>query len=395
MLRLNESSWGPEEFNAIRSCVDSDSFTMGEAVAEFELNFAEWLGSKFAIMVNSGSSANLLAASVLSFLSGSDKSMGTVIVPALSWSTTYYPWIQNGYRLSFVDINEENFNLDLTILEGKITKDVVGICVPHILGADAGIQQIMSLAKKYKIWVVEDTCESLGAIATKASRKKKLGTFGDFGTFSFFRSHHISTMEGGMLVTDDFEKYAVAKSMRAHGWGRDVPYSKILKNTNHNGWKDRFTFYVPGYNLRPLEMSGAIGNYQLKRLDSFVAHRKVNAVYFKKKMENIPQIVLQDQGEGGSWMAFAFLIKDNDSKKRDELVELLENNGVETRPIVAGNFLKQPVMTHLSTKSILDSSYPVADKLDSTGIMIANHGRDLTTELDFVLNLIVSYFEKN
>jgi CDP-6-deoxy-D-xylo-4-hexulose-3-dehydrase len=283
-LKLNESSWGPEEFDAIRSCVDADSFTMGYAVADFESNFAEWLGSKFAIMVNSGSSANLLAASVLSFLKGSDKSMGTVIVPALSWSTTYYPWIQNGYRLSFIDINEDNFNLDLTILEGKITQDVVGICVPHILGADAGIQQIMSLAKKYNIWVVEDTCESLGAIATKDSKNKKLGTFGDFGTFSFFRSHHISTMEGGMLVTDDFEKYALAKSMRAHGWGRDVPYSKILNNANRDDWKDRFTFYVPGYNLRPLEMSGAIGSHQLKRLDSFVANRKANAVYLKKKI---------------------------------------------------------------------------------------------------------------
>jgi len=395
MLRLNESSWGPEEFDAIRSCADADSFTMGHAVAEFESNFAEWLGSKFAIMVNSGSSANLLAASVLSFLNGTEKSMGTVIVPALSWSTTYYPWIQNGYRLSFVDINEENFNLDLRILEEKITKDVVGICVPHILGADAGIQQIMSLAKKHNIWVVEDTCESLGATVTEAGEKKKLGTFGDFGTFSFFRSHHISTMEGGMLVTDDFEKYAIAKSMRAHGWGRDIPNSKILKNTNHNGWKDRFTFYVPGYNLRPLEISGAIGNHQLKKIDSFIEYRKANASYFKKKLEKIPQIILQDQGEGGSWMAFAFLLKVNDSKKRDKLVEFLENNDVETRPIVAGNFLKQPVMTHLSAKSTLDINYPIADKLDSTGIMIANHGRDLTSEIDFVLNLIRSYFEKN
>jgi CDP-6-deoxy-D-xylo-4-hexulose-3-dehydrase len=393
MLRLNESSWGPEELQAINSCVLADTFTMGQAVAEFESNFAEWIGSKFAVMVNSGSSANLLAASVLAFLNGSGRPLGTVLVPVLSWSTTYYPWIQNGYHLSFIDINESDFNIDLTILEEKITPDVVGICVPHILGADAGIEKIIDLAKKHKLWVVEDTCESLGATSRASSNRKKLGTFGDFGTFSFFRSHHISTMEGGMVVTDDFEKYALAKSMRAHGWGRDIPYSKTLGNSNKGVWKEKFTFYVPGYNLRPLEMSGAIGNHQLKKLDHFIEHRKANARYLIRGIENIPQIILQDQGKSGSWMAFAFFLKINDSQERDGLVKMLESQGIETRPIVAGNFIRQPVMAHLSDRSIYDENYPVAEKLDESGIMIANHGRDLSTELDFVIGLIRSYFE--
>jgi CDP-6-deoxy-D-xylo-4-hexulose-3-dehydrase len=395
MLKLNESSWGPEEFEAIKSCMEADTFTMGQAVSQFESNFAEWIGSKFAVMVNSGSSANLLAASVLAFLNRGNRSMGTVLVPVLSWSTTYYPWIQNGFNLSFIDISEDSFNLNLSLLEERITPDVTGICVPHILGADAGIQEIMILAEKYNLWVVEDTCESLGASAKDSDIYQKLGTFGDFGTFSFFRSHHISTMEGGMLVTNDFEKYALAKSMRAHGWGRDIPYSKSLGNVSHDRWKDKFTFYVPGYNLRPLEMSGAIGDLQLKKLDSFIAHRKANADYFKQGIENIPQLILQNQGEGGSWMAFAFLLKNGDSKKRAGLVKLLESQGVETRPIIAGNFHQQPVMAHLRAKSVLNKNYPIAEKIDASGIMIANHGRDLTLELDFVLSLIGNYFEKN
>ena len=391
MLRLNESSWGLEEPLAIASCVDADTFTMGKAVADFESSFAEWIGSKFAVMVNSGSSANLLAASALSFLGGNREPLGTVLVPVLSWSTTYYPWIQNGYRLSFIDINESNLNMDLSILEKRITPDVVGICVPHILGADAGIERIIELAKKHNLWVVEDTCESLGA--TPNNSKKKLGTFGDFGTFSFFRSHHISTMEGGMLVTDDFEKYTLAKSMRAHGWGRDIPFSQTLGNKVGGGWKEKFTFYVPGYNLRPLEMSGAIGIQQLKKLDGFVEHRKANAHYLKKGIANIPQVVLQDQGENGSWMAFAFFLKSGSSQERDDLVKLLESHGVETRPIVAGNFVTQPVMVYIGDKSICDPGYPVAEKIDDSGIMIANHGRDLSKELDFVVGLIGRYFE--
>ena len=250
MLKLSESSWGVEEPDAIIECLRSDRTTMGEKVQKFENDFSEWNGSKYALMVNSGSSANLLIASTLSFLNPPQKNRNTVIVPALSWSTTYFPWIQAGYKLKFVDINLDNFNIDINILKTKISSDVIGICVPHILGQDAGLSEIKKISEEYGIWFIEDTCESLGGVAQINGIDHKLGTLGLAGTFSFFRSHHISTMEGGMLITNNPDVYAVAKSIRAHGWSREVPQNKYLNNLNgmiYQIFSRVFLSYSPRY----------------------------------------------------------------------------------------------------------------------------------------------------
>ena len=390
MLRLSESSWGEEEISAIQDCIAADRFTMGTSVARFEEEFAAWNGSKYAVMVNSGSSANLLAAQILSFESKSENDKGTVLVPSLSWSTTYFPWLQSGFKLAFVDIDVKTLNIDLSLLESSITNDCVGICVPHILGADAGIERILEIAKANNLWVVEDTCESLGALSNSKSKTRKLGTYGDFGTYSFFRSHHISTMEGGMLVTNDQERYHLAKSMRAHGWARDIPPSKVLGNSDSNGWKDKFKFYVPGFNLRPLEMSGAIGLQQLKKVDDFIEIRRRNAELFKSLLEPVSGIYLQEQGPEGSWMAFSLIL--SEAEKRDSLVSVLESAGVETRPVVTGNFIKQPVMQKIGSRVHLNSVYPNSEYVDSAGFMIANHGRDLTLELKEIALVVKKYF---
>jgi CDP-6-deoxy-D-xylo-4-hexulose-3-dehydrase len=391
MLRLSESSWGQEEISAIQECMDSDRFTMGPSVEKFENEFAAWNGSKYAVMVNSGSSANLLAAQVLSLQSEFEEEKGTVLVPALSWSTTYFPWIQSGYKLKFVDIDRCSFNIDLIDLESKITSDCVGICIPHILGADAGIEKIMDLAVTRGLWVVEDTCESLGGLVQNSSGNRKLGTLGDFGTYSFFRSHHISTMEGGMLVTNNFDQYILAKSMRAHGWARNIPPSPALGNVESDVWRDQFKFYIPGFNLRPLEMSGSIGLEQLKKLDKFLTLRRLNAEFFRKKLKSVGNINLQEQGDGGSWMAFAFTLTGELKESRDQLVSILESAGVETRPIVTGNFVNQPVMKKIASKVEVDYSYPNAEFVDKAGIMIANHGRDLTTEISRIASLLSDF----
>jgi dTDP-4-amino-4,6-dideoxygalactose transaminase len=391
MLRLSESSWGQEEISAIQECILSDRFTMGPSVEKFESEFALWNGSKYAVMVNSGSSANLLAAQVLGFQSEFEDGRGTVLVPALSWSTTYFPWVQSGYKLKFVDIDRRSYNVDLVDLESKITSDCVGICIPHILGADAGIEKIMDIAVARGLWVVEDTCESLGGQVQSTTKNLKLGTLGDFGTYSFFRSHHISTMEGGMLVTNNFDQYVLAKSMRAHGWARNISPSPVLGNLESDGWKDQFQFYVPGFNLRPLEISGAIGLEQIKKLDKFLKIRRSNADFFREKLESIADIHLQEQGFGGSWMAFAFTLTGELQESRDQLVSILESAGVETRPIVTGNFVNQPVMKRIASKVEVDHSYPNAEYVDKTGIMIANHGRDLTTEISRVASLLSDF----
>ena len=391
MLKLSESSWGPEELEAIQKCIDNDSFTMGKSVESFESEFAKWIGSKYAVMVNSGSSANLLAAATLSFLSDG-KPKGKVVVPALSWSTTYFPWIQMGYDLIFIDINKFSFNIEIPELEDVIDGTVSGICVPHILGADAGISKLKHIADKHGIWVVEDTCESLGATTTHKGVHKKLGTVGDIGTFSFFRSHHICTMEGGMLVTDDFDTFAVAKSLRAHGWGRGVPESKKLNNYVQNKWKHNFTFFTPGFNLRPLEMSGQIGLEQIKKLDLFIDYRRQNAKLLISKLKHVTGIRLQEQDKTGSWMAFAFILESKNSELRNLLVSELENEGIETRPIVTGNFVNQPVMSKIKDRITLVSDYSNAQFVDDYGFMIANHGRDLSEEIDILFSIFIKYF---
>ena len=249
---------------------------------------------------------------------------------------------------------------------------------------------IRSIANSHNLWVVEDACESLGGLAEKSSQKKKLGTFGIMGTYSFFRSHHISTMEGGMLVTDDFETYALAKSMRAHGWGRDVPDSVELGISRNDPWKEKFRFYVPGFNLRPLEMSGAIGSVQLRKLDEFISERRANAQFLQSRISEVAGISLQKQSLNGSWMAFAFCLNESFSESRGKLIENLERCGVETRPVVTGNFVNQPVIKKIRDSVSLKESYDFAEKIERCGFMIANHGRDLKQELERVVEIIQS-----
>ena len=379
MLKLNESSWSLQDFQAAHDCIDSDQHTMGARVEHFEKKFAEFVGSKYAVMVNSGSSANLLGVSSLKFIHPPEEDMGTVIVPALSWSTTYYPWIQNGYRLRFVDIDPKTFNIDLEAMEKAIDSSVVGICVPHILGADAGITEITRIAGENNIWVFEDTCESLGA-TPNSKLENKLGTYGLVGTYSFFRSHHISTMEGGMLVTNNQDIFHLARSKRAHGWGRNIPMGGILGIKETESWESKFKFYVDGYNLRPLEISGAIGVSQLTQLESFIEHRRSNAKFLNDCLFGNPNFQLQRQSESGSWMAFGLTVQTSRYSRR-EVVQKLEAAGVETRPIVTGNFLRQPVIQQILSTVDIARDYPGADFVHDNGIMFANHGRNLEKEL--------------
>jgi CDP-6-deoxy-D-xylo-4-hexulose-3-dehydrase len=385
MIKLGESSWGSEEIQAIQSCLDSDTLTMGSQVREFEIEFANFVGAKYALMVNSGSSANLLTAFVIRELRPVE-SRNTVIVPALSWATTYFPWIQAGYNLKFVDVDPINLNINKDDLRLALTDDVVGICMAHILGADAGISEVMFEAQKRNIWVVEDTCESLGALPLDSqSKSSMLGTFGLAGTYSFFRSHHISTMEGGMIVSDNRTFYEYCVAMRAHGWLRELPTQNSISEKEVDPWQAKFNFHLPGFNLRPLEMSGAVGLAQLSKLPSFLEFRRSNAKLLSKGLNTISGLRLQSQFEGGSWMAFAVNV-DPTIIDRSLILEVFYELGIETRPVVAGNFLQQPVMNSIKDKCIIASSYPGAERIHSNSFMFANHGRDMKLEISELVN---------
>ncbi|MDA8791728.1 DegT/DnrJ/EryC1/StrS family aminotransferase [Bacteriovoracaceae bacterium] len=386
---LSLTSWGDEEINAIQSVIKKDSYSMGELVQKFESEFATWSGCKYAVMVNSGSSANLLAVAALFYTQNNPLKPGDeVIVPAVSWSTTYYPLLQYGLKLKFVDIDIDTLNFNLQALESAITENTRMIFAVNLLGNPNDFTIIKNFIKDKNIDLIEDNCESLGAILNG----KKAGTFGTMGTYSCFFSHHISTMEGGLITTDSEELYHILLSTRSHGWTRHLPKNNLVSGTkSDNHFHESFKFVLPGYNLRPLEMSGAIGSEQLKKLDQFISVRRKNANLFQNHFIDHPHLQMQKEIGESSWFSFALMIKDDSLKSRDELIEYLSKNGVETRPIVAGNFVKNPVIKYFDYE--VHDSTANADYLDQHGFYIGNHHIDLSENIEYFKSLIDLFFK--
>lgn len=219
---LASSTWDEKEISAIQRVIDSDMYSMGNEVSSFEKEYAEYIGSKYAVMTSSGSTANLLM--IASLFYTSDKSLrlkrgDEIIVPAVSWSTTYFPLQQYGLKVKFVDICRETLNIDINQLESAITKKTKVILAVNLLGNPNDFKKISELASSNNVILLEDNCESLGA----KYNDRFTGTFGLMGTFSSFFSHHISTMEGGMVATDNEEFYHILLTLRAHGWTRNLP----------------------------------------------------------------------------------------------------------------------------------------------------------------------------
>ena len=274
---LAASSWGPEEKSAMAEVIECGMFTMGQRVVAFEQAFARYTGSRHCVMVNSGSSANLLMVAALFYTRNAKlklKRGDEVIVPAVSWSTTYYPLYQYGLKLKFVDIDLQTLNFDLQQLEAAITPKTRAIMAVNLLGNPNDFDAIHSLIEGRDIVMIEDNCESMGA--TFGGRQT--GSFGVMGSFSSFFSHHISTMEGGLNVTDDEELHHILLSLRAHGWTRNLPdKNHVCSDKSSDPFEESFRFVLPGYNMRPLELSGALGLEQLKRLPALVQGRRDNA----------------------------------------------------------------------------------------------------------------------
>ena len=274
---LATSSWDAAELSAIQRVMESGIYTMGRCVREFEEAFAEYLGSKHCVMVNSGSSANLLMVAALFYRKDRPLKRGDeVIVPAVSWSTTYYPLYQYGLHIKFVDVNRETLNIDLDALKAAITPRTRLIFAVNLLGNANDYDAISSMIAGRDIILIEDNCESLGG----EWRGRKLGTFGLAGSFSMFFSHHISTMEGGMISTNDDEIFHILLSMRSHGWTRHLPMDNRVCKKSSNPFEESFRFVLPGYNLRPSEIAGAVGLQQLKKLSGFISARRRNAEKF-------------------------------------------------------------------------------------------------------------------
>lgn len=382
---LASSTWDEKELQAIQKVIDSDMYSMGQFVAQYEKDFAQFFGSKYAVMVSSGSTANLLMIAALFFRKNNPLKRGDeIIVPAVSWSTTYFPLQQYGLKVKFVDIDLNTLNMDLNQLENAITDKTRAILTVNLLGNPNDFAKIQSLIGEKDIILLEDNCESMGATLNQ----KYAGTFGLMGTFSSFFSHHIATMEGGCVVTDDEELYHILLCIRAHGWTRNLPkHNHITGVKSDNPFEESFKFVLPGYNVRPLEMSGAIGIEQLKKLPKFLEQRKINAEYFKSKFANHPNFIIQQEIGKSSWFGFSLIIRPDANVTRSQVVEILAKNEIECRPIVTGNFLKNhDVLKYFDYE--ISGSVNNADYLDSHGLFVGNHQIDLTGELDLLAKVL-------
>lgn len=368
---LATSTWDKAEYDAIQRVIDTGMFTMGGHVAEFEKLFATFVGSKYCVMVNSGSSANLLIVAALFYTRNSDIRLqrgDEVIVPAVSWSTTYYPLYQYGLKIKFVDIDIETLNYDLDALAAAITDRTKAIMVVNLLGNPNDFAKINEIVAGRNIRLIEDNCEAMGA----EFNGRKTGTFGLMGSFSSFFSHHISTMEGGLVVTDDEELYHILLSIRAHGWTRNLPrFNHVCGEKSDNPFEESFRFVLPGYNVRPLEMSGAIGIEQVKKLPAMVALRRQNAQLLQEKMNGHPYMMIQKEIGQSSWFGFSIVIRPGAPVRREELVGRLEAAGFECRPIVAGNFAKNEVVKFFDSE--ISGVLRNAEHIDNSGLFIGNH----------------------
>jgi CDP-6-deoxy-D-xylo-4-hexulose-3-dehydrase len=381
--KLASSTWDKKELDAIQSVIDKDMYTMGNSVREFENDFSNFMNTKYSVMVSSGSTANLLATAALFFTKDPKLKRGDeVIVPAVSWSTTYFPLQQYGLKLKFVDIDLETLNYDLEALEGAVSNSTKMIMVVNLLGNPNDFDKINSIIEGKDILLIEDNCESMGA----TFNNKQAGTFGIMGTFSTFFSHHMATMEGGFITTDDEELYHILLSIRAHGWTRNLPKENKVSNKSDDWFVESFRFVLPGYNVRPLEMSGAIGVEQLKKLPSFIDNRRKNAELFVELFKDHPDFMIQREISKSSWFGFSLIIRPESNLKRKDVVNKLQENNIECRPIVTGDFTQNEVMKYFDYE--IHKELKNAIYLHQNGLFVGNQQVLIEDEINYLFKIL-------
>lgn len=365
---LAVSTWGHEERDAILNVLDSGMFTMGKKVKEFEELYAAWVGTKYAVMVNSGSSANLLMVAAYTLRNHKDWASGirdleiveqpTVIVPAVSWSTSYSPFQQYGWKLKFVDVDKDTLNYDIEALRKTYVEGDLILAV-NLLGNPNDFRWFPSMN------ILEDNCESMGATYGGF----RTGNIGRMSSHSTFFSHHIQTMEGGIVTTDDEYYYQMLLCLRSHGWTRHLPEKNVF-----NVKPSAFEFLFPGYNVRPIEMQAAVGIEQLKKIGGFISARRENAERWKKVCQKRGWW-RQEEPETGKSSWFAFAIVDD---RIEEIKKEFDEKGIEYRPIVAGNFKKSKSIEFYDCDS---HDLPNADRVHAKGIYIGNFHQKVNLDL--------------
>ena len=359
-IALHEPTFGPDEIFGFTKQMITTKVTMGQKVRKFENEFCRKFGFKNGVTSNSGSSANLLMIAALCskwrkrYLKPGDE----VIVPALTWSTSIFPLTQYGLVPVLVDSDIETLNMNIESIENSITSKTKAILVVHIYGNPCNMDAIEKICKKNNLILIEDACESMGAYY----KNKPVGSFGLLSSFSFYFSHHITCMEGGITLTKSFDLAESMRIIRSHGWIRNLEKPQLIKN-KYKKIDEKFLFVDEGYNLRLTEPQAVMGSIQLKKLDKFLNIRKRNAEYLLNLLNEFSDTFIFQQSRPSdkhSWFGFAFTLRKNQNFSREQICKFLNKKGIETRVIVAGNLAIQPALKNFKFKkisSLKNSSY--------------------------------------
>ena len=349
--------------------------TKGELTVEFEKKWAEYIGTKYSVFVNSGSSANLL---MIYTLKEMGKLKGKVIVPSVGWVTTISPLLQFGIEPIMVDADKKTFGIDLEQTEELLkTEDISAIIFVQVLGVPHYKEELLKLSEKYNVPLLEDSCAALGSSYEDGT---KVGQVGVMSTFSFYFGHQFSTIEGGMVNTDDEDIYHMLLMLRSHGWGKDLPkdlFKQRMEANNVDSFHEPFTFLVPGFNLRATDLQSYLGLMQVKKADWISERRTQNHIEYGKRLKE--HFEFQDWGNDNPCsISFGALAKSKEHRK--EVVSRLVENGIETRIFSAGNLGLHPFWVN----RFGEFHGEVADKIHSRGFFLPNYPELETEDIDFI-----------
>jgi CDP-6-deoxy-D-xylo-4-hexulose-3-dehydrase len=395
---------GEEELqNMVAASLDG-WLTTGRFNAEFEKKLAAFLGVKYCLSVNSGSSANLVAFSTLTSPKLGERAIkkgDEVIGVAAGFPTTVNPIIQFGAIPVFVDVDIKTHNVNADLIEAAITPKTKAIMLAHALGNPFNLGKVVELCKKYNLWLIEDTCDALGA----EYNGQKCGTFGDIGTLSFYPAHHMTMGEGGAVFMNNPELKVIAESLR--DWGRDCYCAPGCDNTcgcrfeqKHGdlpfGYDHKYVYSHSGYNLKITDMQAACGLAQLNKLDFFIARRRENFSYLVKKLESLNGFIhlpVATENSNPSWFGFPITLKDNCGSNRVDLLKFLDNHKIGSRLLFAGNLTKQPYFKDIEYRVVGELTH--TDKTMNDTFWIGVQPALTNDHLDFVVEKMEEFFGLN
>jgi CDP-6-deoxy-D-xylo-4-hexulose-3-dehydrase len=369
--------------NLIQWLQEYPRLTKGPKTIEFESKWSKWIGSKYSVFVNSGSSANLLMLYALKVLNKMKNNK--VCVPALCWATDLSPVLQFDLQPLLIDCNLDNLSVDLKHLEQIFqTEQPSVLLLVSVLGLSPDMDSIVELCKKYDVILLEDNCESQG---TKF-KGTKLGNFGLMSSFSTYFGHTMSTIEGGVITTNDEEIYNMLLQLRSHGWDRDLSESKqqeLRKEWGVSNFSALYTFYVPGFNLRSTDLQAQLGIQQLLKVDGMINNRFQNFLYYKSKLEGKTWFPKTFSDEFTSNFAIPVITKSSEDK--ENLIKELEENNIACRPLISGSMGTQPFYKKLYGENKL----PNCSIIDDRGVYVPNHDKMTKEDIDRVCSILLKY----